>query len=272
MSTKLRSFLLSLETEIIEPRFHRYASSNLEKAENWDTCITCKQTFTSKRFQFELTRLWWRHYRNENFTTDRERKFHDLACLQLGFYLDEKGESDAAKRLFAVGNASGQSKKIALAKQFNDAMHRERQDPQAGIALFEALLPQARASGDEQFYFLVRMQYIESMLHAARHHELLTMVTDCLDVALRSFPPHHYELHRAMFCYATTYGMTDHFDESKRVFDETVASATRIYGPDHDITKSFKRRRDVVLALYDPITHRLKPPDMWEASVSSMSS
>ena len=52
--------------------------------------------------------------------------------------------------------------------------------------------------------------------------------------------------HEALGMFAYTCGRTGRFDESRHTFEELIASATRVYGPEHETTtKAFMNRAEI---------------------------
>jgi len=100
--------------------------------------------------------------------------------------------------------------------------------------------------------FFAQRQYIFEAQRLGRYEETVAMATECLESVKTScgdssgpvlIAPKYEVLE--MLAYAC--GMTGRFDESKRVFDELIASGTRIFGREHETTRGYFRNRALLL-------------------------
>jgi len=204
-------------------------------------CINCKQKFTGA-LALQLVRRWWRRHRNESV----ESRHLGESCNMLGALLGSNDEDDAEERLIdAVSNSShfyGGRLELKMASR----MAKER--PEEALKLLDDVISQAKQRGERRLSFLARHQYMSVLVPLGRYEEILALATECQESVETSCGDSSdaaliEEKHAILHMLAFAYGMLGRFDESKRAFDELLAAGTRIYGSEHNMTRTYFAKR-----------------------------
>jgi len=204
-------------------------------------CINCKQGFTGA-LRLQLVRHEWRRLRDESV----ESILFLVSSHLLGQVLKMYGEEDAGNRLIdAISNSSrhvGAYRKLEVAER----MAEER--PEEALKLAEEVLSQAKQDGDLTLTFSAQCQYMQVALRLKRYEEIVAMATEYLESVKTSCGDSSDQAlierkNRILEVLACACGKTGRFDESRRAFDELIASATRILGREHETTRRYFRHR-----------------------------
>jgi len=205
-------------------------------------CMNCKQGFTGA-LQLQLARRWWRRYRGESV----ESRHVVASCHSFGDLLGIHDEEAAGNRLIdavsqsSVFRRSGEHKLKVVSR-----MAKER--PLEALKLLDEVASQAKQEGDIILMTFAMSHYARAAHHEERYEETVAMATEFLEHAKSIFGESSDSAwierkHDLLDVLAHCCGMTGSFDESKRAFDELIASATRIYGREHENTRDFFRNR-----------------------------
>jgi len=211
------------------------------------TCVDCKQDFTGA-LQWQVYRDWWRRHRDDSLEPMRLIVSCNLLSNLLGAY----GEKDAAKRLINNFSDSARSFNEMDFNKLNVASRMAEERPEGALKLMEEVLSQAKQDGDLKMAINAQGHIIRELHRLERYEETVAMATECLESAMTSCGVSSdagliQQKHACLCMFATLCGMTGRFDESKRAFDELIASATRILGRDHQDTRGYFCDRAILL-------------------------
>ena len=207
-------------------------------------CINCKQEFTGA-LQLQLTRRWWRRHRNESVES-----MPCASCIFLGRLLLKNDEGEAER---CLNEASlNTSRHLGVLERLNLASRIARERPEEGLKLIEKVVSQAKQDDDTAMVFTAQHQYIDTALLLERYEEIVAMATECLEFVKTYFGDSSDPLlmeQKYIFLdrLAFACGMTGRFDESKRAFDEVIASHIRTFGREHEKTRNCFRTRAILL-------------------------
>ena len=212
--------------------------------DGWTKCVTCKLGLM-KSLGLEMARRFWRRHRSSR---DLGLRFHstdklatDLAMLSESDVFAGRTESDAADRLYddASKLLSGEqtpqllelnlSRALLLAKNGHYLKSLER---------LEAIAPQTKEStANPQLYAqtLIQLSNVLGLLH--RLQESLDTAAELVTFCRAKFGPEHHQTEGALMQYASACAKVDRREESKAIFDQLVATRTRILGRDHPLTQ-----------------------------------
>jgi len=101
--------------------------------------------------------------------------------------------------------------------------------PEEALKLLEEVVSQAKQDGQTHLTFYAQRQYMRAAQNLGRYEETFAMATECLEYAKTSCGDSSdskliEQKHMALDLFATACGMTGRFDDSKRAFDELIAS------------------------------------------------
>ena len=160
------------------------------------------------------------------------------------------GETEAANRCCAV---------LSKAPHFDKEYHTlkvakriAKEQPEEGLKLLEEVVTQAKQDGDLILTCMAEHHYMLEAQHLDRFEETVAMATECLEYAKAAWGDSSdaasiERKHAALETFAFACGMTGRSDESKRAFDELIASANRIFGRDRVSTCHFFTKRAIHL-------------------------
>ena len=211
---------------------------------NFNFCINCKQAFTGA-LRLQLARRFWRRHRDESVESRRVE-----SSEWLGDLLRRNDEEDAANLLSdAVSNSSHLSG-VCLELKMASRIAEER--PEEALKLLEGVMSQAKQDRNTGLILLAQNKYMPEAMRLGRYEETAAMATESLESLKTSCGDYPDALtiawkHDALEMLGYACGMAGRFDESKRAFDELLASATRIFGYDHEDTRSFFENRAILL-------------------------
>jgi len=224
-----------------------YAERNEEAlcGRSFINCINCKQDFTGA-LQLQLVRRSWRRHRDESV----ESRLFVASSSLLGGLLEKYDERDAQKRLIDAVSHSSHSDKRHHKLKVAERMAKER--PEEALQLIEEVLSQAKRDGDLAVTFFAQRAYMRAAQNLGRYDETIAMATECLESAKAYYgdsadPELIGRKHIALDVFAHSCGMIGRFDESKRAYDELIASCTRVFGCDHEFTDIFFMKRAQLL-------------------------
>ena len=188
--------------------------------------------------QLQLSRHFWQRHRDESV----ESRLFTSSCHFLGTLLGNYGENDAGNRLIDAMSHSPhfgeERRKLKMASKMAE------EQPEEGLKLVEEVVLQAKRDGDTSLIFSAQRQYTYELHRLGRYEEIVAVATEGLEYAkaycgYSSAPQWIDRKHGCLDMLALSCGMTGRFDESKRAFDELLASATRTYGREHVQTRIF---------------------------------
>ena len=149
-------------------------------------------------------------------------------------------EEDAEKRLIG---ALPTSMVATVIRELKEAARMSKERPEEGLKIVKGIISEAKWVGDNNILYSAQSQYIREVIRLERYEEAVAMATECL-ASLKKYCSDSSDTFwiakrdDTLEMLAYTCGMTGRFDESKRAFDELIASATRVFGRDHDKTQN----------------------------------
>ena len=161
--------------------------------------------------------------------------------------LNANDEEDAANRLIDALPISSLFEKGRQKLMMALRIAKDKERPEEGLKLTEEVLSQAKQDGHITLTFFAQRQYIREAQRLGRYDETVAMATECLESAKTYFGDSSRQKYEALEMFATACGMTGRFDESRRAFDELLASTTRVLGREHETTRVYFQHRALLL-------------------------
>ena len=224
----------------------KYASSAKDQIAAWTQCMNCKEFFQD-RLRLEMNRAWWQRDRNDDANGTLTASFASLATA-----LDINDESTAANVLFnaaakAMPADDGllplivklrRADALASAGNFNQALH-----------LLDAMLPDAElydSLANNQVALEVKKQLLKLLLRLERFQECLDRASQYLDAALVDNGPEHHHTLAVMMAKAAALRELHRYDASIALFEDVIKIESRIYGPNHPLSREARRELAVI--------------------------
>ena len=212
----------------------------------WNKCGNCKQGFTGA-LELEMKRRFWRRCRSSTSSD------YHYSCRYLASCLGIYEEFDAAIQL--VNEAShcvGNNMRAFLdLKLYSATLLSMSGRNLEALGLMQAMVPPAKAYADTpELYTRVMMSIVSVLLKLGRNQEAYEMATELVAFTKANYSTEDRNHINATENYAAACAAVGRIEESKSIFEDILATQTRIYGRDHRETQTTRERIDDLQLLH----------------------
>ena len=196
----------------------------------WNKCGNCKQRFTGA-LMVEMKRGCWRHHRSRQ---DHVLDYNSTKSLAGSLGLD--GEIDAANQLFdeastCVGN--NQALLVDL-KLLRVSWLSENGQKLEALGLLQAMLPEVKAYTTNPHLYVATIHETANILVGLdRSQEAHEAATEAVAFTKAKFGMEDPKTLLAMTLYAEACAELGRVEEAKAIFEDVLATQTRVMGHEH---------------------------------------
>ena len=210
----------------------------------WTHCNLCKSPFVGALEGEMKRRFWWRYRAGQNQRTrDQLVCFVSIKCVAQ--YLGFHREIDTANHLYDaeaskfVGLHPSMFRDLELARA--EMLKKSGQKLEA-LERLQGILPEARAdTANPTLCNCIMLATAASLLDVGRYQEAHEMATELVAFAKANFAPDTSINLVARPVYARACAMLGRMEESKSIFEDLLATETRVYGRDHPNTQEIRK-------------------------------
>ena len=203
------------------------------QAHAWTKCVNCKQQLTGT-LAIEMQRRLWRRYRSDSHPV-----MAYFAMRSLATSLGGRGEADAATHLFDEGLKLMDNDLTRLdMKRHRFTMLKKDGQKLEALELLHEILPEAKVCCEPERYAESLWNIAEVLLDLDRIQEAHERAAETVAFSEAKFRMDYSGTLQAKKTYAITCAKLGRIDESKALFEAILKTETRIYGSDHQFTKT----------------------------------